>query len=224
MRRDKTDTGRRSALLIAAMVVLTGCSITPRPTFIEIVPEKAAASASDTRERAVYIRAVNDLRKFTLNASPPQVPSLSSVTALDPKQTATAVAQIRTAGGTVFADVFLKDGKTAAALIKDATTDAFARAGYRVVESASAPTDIPVDVDILQFWAYNTGSWTFKFTAVIEAQIRSDVPAIAPDSNISSTLSLQSAVAASPTSFRNTVTKALDKYTQDLSAELTKKR
>ena len=171
MRRDKTDTGRRSALLIAAMVVLTGCSITPRPTFIEIVPEKAAASASDTRERAVYIRAVNDLRKFTLNASPPQVPSLSSVTALDPKQTATAVAQIRTAGGTVFADVFLKDGKTAAALIKDATTDAFARAGYRVVESASAPTDIPVDVDILQFWAYNTGSWTFKFTAVIEAQI-----------------------------------------------------
>jgi uncharacterized lipoprotein YajG len=224
MRRDKTDAGRRSALLIATMVVLTGCSITPRPTFIEVVPERAAASASDTRERAVYIRVVNDLRQFTLNASVPQAPSLSSVTALDPKQTATAVAQIRTAAGTVFADVFLKDGKTAAALIKDATADAFSRAGYRVVESASAPTDIPVDVDILQFWAYNTGSWTFKFTAVIETQIRSDVPAIAPDNKISNTLSLQSAVAASPTSFRNTVTKALEKYTQDLSAELTKKR
>src|SRR5206468_395365 len=85
----------------------------------------------------------------------------------------------------------LKDGKTAAALIKDATTDAFARAGYRVVESASAPTDIPVDVDILQFWAYNTGSWTFKFTAVIEAQLRSDVPAIAPDNHLRTTVSDQ---------------------------------
>ena len=143
MRRDKTDTGRRSALLIAAMVVLTGCSITPRPTFIEIVPEKAAASASDTRERAVYIRAVNDLRKFTLNASPPQVPSLSSVTALDPKQTATAVAQIRTAGGTVFADVFLKDGKTAAALIKDATTDG---SRVRAIASWSRPAHRPISL------------------------------------------------------------------------------
>ena len=92
------------------------------------------------------------------------------------------------------------------------------------MDSASAPTDIPVDVDIVQFWAYNTGSWTFKFTAVIETQLRADPPAVVPDNNVSSTLSLQSAVAASPTSFRNTVAKALEKYTQDLSEELKKRR
>ena len=120
---------------IAALAMLAGCSITPRPTFIEIVPAKAAASGTEARERAVYIRAVNDLRKFALNSSVPAAPSMSTVTQLDPVHTATAVAQIRTAGGTVFADVFLKDGKTVAALIKDATADAFSRAGYRVVES-----------------------------------------------------------------------------------------
>jgi uncharacterized lipoprotein YajG len=216
---------RRVGLLLPLVgIVLTGCSITPRPTFIEIVPEKAATSGVDARDRVVYIRMVNDLRKFVLNSPVPETPALASATALDPKQTATAVAQIRTAAGTVFADVFLKDGKTAAILIKDATADAFSRAGYRVVESASAPTDIPIDVDLLQFWAYNTGSWTFKFTAVIETHIRAEAPAIAPEKNITSSLSLQSAVAATPTSFRNTITKALEKYTQDLSAELTKKR
>jgi uncharacterized lipoprotein YajG len=138
MKRHATKPRPGVLCLIAAMTVLTGCSITPRPTFIEVVPEKAATAAADAQERVVYIRAVNDLRKFTLNSSVPEVPSLSSVTVLDPAQTATAVAQIRTAGGTVFADVFLKDGKTVAALIKDATADAFTRAGYRVVESGDA--------------------------------------------------------------------------------------
>jgi uncharacterized lipoprotein YajG len=209
---------------IAAVAVLAGCSITPRPAFIEIVPAKAAASGTDTRERAVYIRAVNDLRKFALNSSVPASPSLSTATQLDPGQTATAVAQIRTAAGTVFADVFLKDGKTVAALMKDATADAFSRAGYRVVELLTAPTDIGVDVDVLEFWAYNTGSWTFKFTAVINTRIQADAPSIAPDNNVTSTLSLQSAVAASPGSFRNTVNKALEKYTEELSAELSKRR
>ena len=191
---------------IAAVAVLAGCSITPRPAFIEIVPAKAAASGTDTRERAVYIRAVNDLRKFALNSSVPASPSLSTATQLDPGQTATAVAQIRTAAGTV------------------ATADAFSRAGYRVVESLTAPTDIGVDVDVLEFWAYNTGSWTFKFTAVINTRIQADAPSIAPDNNVTSTLSLQSAVAASPGSFRNTVNKALEKYTEELSAELSKRR
>jgi uncharacterized lipoprotein YajG len=191
---------------IAAVAVLAGCSITPRPAFIEIVPAKAAASGTDTRERAVYIRAVNDLRKFALNSSVPASPSLSTATQLDPGQTATAVAQTRTAAGT------------------DATADAFSRAGYRVVESLTAPTDIGVDVDVLEFWAYNTGSWTFKFTAVINTRIQADAPSIAPDNNVTSTLSLQSAVAASPGSFRNTVNKALEKYTEELSAELSKRR
>src|SRR5438270_502504 len=79
---------------------------------------------------------------FTVKSSVTQTPSLASVAELDPGQTGTAVAQIRTTNGTVIADVFLKDGKTVAALIKNATADAFSRAGYRVVESAAAPTDI----------------------------------------------------------------------------------
>ena len=89
---------------IAAAALLVGCSITPRPAFIEIVPARAAASGTDARERAVYIRTVNDQRKFGLNSTVPEAPSLSSVTQLDPGQTATAVAQIRSAAGTVVAE------------------------------------------------------------------------------------------------------------------------
>ena len=93
-----------------------------------------------------------------------------------------------------------------------------------MVESVTAPTDIGIDVDILRFWAYNTGAWTFRFTAIIDTRVRADAPRVAPDNNVTSTLSLQSAVAATPGSFRNTLTKALEKYTEELSAELGKRR
>ncbi len=147
--------------------LFAGCA--PRSEVIR-VELTATLAAAPTRESGVHPHGQGLARLHAQRGGFPALPSLSTATPV-PENTASAVAQIRGNIGNVIADIFLAEGATVSGLMKTAVGEAYARAGYRVAEGASAPTDVAVDVEVLDFWAHNVvASMIFRFTGVISTE------------------------------------------------------
>jgi len=94
-------------------------------------------------------------------------------------------------------------------------------AGFVVVEAGEdVPGAIPVNAEILRFWSWNTGYWTFAFHFVTDVSIQAGVPSFEKARTVSGSMLLRSAVMAGEHSFINTTTKGLDNFVMNLQMDL----
>jgi len=196
-----------------AVLILTACGVTQSTIHLDKTP---TLPTSPSKNITINIIRVTDSREFVLSGDEPTVPQLASVKKINSAATATAAAQVRSMSGTVVADIFTEN--EVAAIVKNAVEESFRRAGYSV--SASATNAIPVDVNITRFWAYNTGSWSFKFHFNISVKMIGDLPVLQKQKIYASSIMLSSAVGAGSWSYENTINKGMDKFIRELAAQL----
>ena len=197
--------------------MLTACG--PRQATINIT-ETPKIHTSSTKNITVHIINITDSREFVLNSDNPTLPQLATVKDIGPVITSTAAAQIRDSIGNVIFDIFTE--KKITDIVKSAVEESFERAGYNV--SNSATNAIPVDVNITQFWSYNTvGAWAmYYFHFDISVEITGILPVLKEQQRYSSNIKLRSAWARTPQSFKNTISKGMDKFIRDLATQLSK--
>lgn len=209
------------AATLLSTLVISGCSFSPRQAKITLAPlPTATAEASD--KPTIFISGAKDDRVFSLNAVPPEDQSLETVEQLDPATTATAVAQVRGTNKKVIYDVFLED-RTVADVVSESLEESFRRAGFKVVSKPTEtpdPNAIPVEIDIKRFWGYNTGFWTFEFFFDIEITLTAQVAELGSGKSFKDTTNLSSWVAASPNSYRNTISRGMEQFVEKIAQEL----
>ncbi len=202
-----------TSFLILTVVSLSACGVVQEKIKInEIHHVKTSAN----KNIIVNIKSVVDSRSFVLNGDEPSIPQLATVEKIKPSLTATAVAQIRSLSGTTIADIFTE--REVITIVKEAIEESFKRAGYTVSESTT--DTIPIDVNVVRFWAYNTGSWVFKFNFTITVEINGDLPVLQNTKTFSTSITLSSAWVASSRSYRNTISKGMDKFILELAPHL----
>jgi hypothetical protein len=170
----------------------------------------------------VYLREISDSREFTIKADDPATQSVETVDVLTDIETGSMIGQWRAANSNVLADLLLEDSARVTALVSSAVEEGFRRAGYKVVSADSAKSEnaIAVDAQVLRFWTYQTGSWTFRFTFEIEVELTGEVANLESGRRIETSTFLRSAVAGRPQSFGNTIDLGMEKFMETLASEL----
>ena len=82
------------------------------------------------------------------------------------------------------------------------------------------PGSTPASAEILRFWSWNAGSWTVTFQFECIVSITTAVDPFQGGKDVRGEVTLHSAVAASERSFRNTTTKGLADFSENVRAEL----
>ena len=210
---------RAAALLLSLAVLTSACAMAPKR---EIVDVAVRPETSLPQGPAVVIAEVRDSRTFVASdpkakdAAPQQLVTGGSE---DPLITARAIAQIRDASARPFVDVLLPEGRTAMDLVRDALANGFRLAGIRVLapDDPDAATAVPISAEIVRFWSWNTGSWTFTFHFEADVKVRGAFAPFDPERLVEGRTTLHSAVAAGPGSFLNTTTKGLENFTSQVA-------
>ena len=165
------------------------------------------------------------------------VPQLETGGIHDHATTVRAVGQIRDDAGNVDYDLLLPEGRSVEVLTQEALTEAFRTSGYRVLERGDTgyESSYTVEVDIEQFWAWNTRphvQWAsqilpglrkddyFKFR--FEAALRIDLmlERFEGQRRVEGKVLLHSLLFSSPRSYRNTINKGLADLVANLQREL----
>ena len=208
-------------LLCATTLLSTGCTITASQKTVALAPLAVSANAP-TKSVVVYLRNISDDREFSIKSATPVTQSVETVDALADIETGSVIGQWRTANTVVLADLLLEDANQVSALVSSAVEEAFRRAGYKVVSADRAESEsaVPIDGQIHRFWAYQTGSWTFRFTFEIDIGLQADVAGLEDGRRIESSEFLRSAVASSPNSFANTINLGVEKFIEALADQL----
>jgi hypothetical protein len=125
-------------------------------------------------------------------------------------------------GDRAVVDYLLPEGQSAASLTRDSLAQAFRGAEFVVLEpnDPGFATSIPVNAEILRFWSWMSGSWTFTFEFEAVVLITADIPPFEPGEEVRGYARLHSAVSASERSFRNTTNKGLDDFVAKVRARL----
>ncbi|HED18252.1 MAG TPA: hypothetical protein ENI74_01975 [Gammaproteobacteria bacterium] len=204
------------AIIPIAILFLTACAPGPKQYSIRLT-ETPYLQTSPSKSVVVNIRNVTDSREFIPSGDNPDLPQLATAEKIDPVVISTATAQVRNAFGDVIYDLFTE--KKIIAIVKSAIEESFRRAGYTVSNAATNAT--PVDVNIIRFWAYNTGGLvTFQFYFDISVEMTGDLPVLRKQKKYYSSIKLKSAFGAGSRSFENTINKGMDKFIRELAAQL----
>lgn len=211
----------RFHFLLIASLALTGCAARQAPIRVDLeIP------TNPSTQRRVHIAEVVDQRQFTVSGEDPVPHQLATDGLEDPAITARCIAQLRTASGRPMRDFLLPKGKSASSLTREALTRAFRESGFVVVEPGDTgfAGSTPVAAEIIRFWSWNTGSWTFTFHFESVVLITAAVAPFEQGRQVRGEVRLHSAVAASERSFRNTTTKGLNDFIENVRRELTSPR
>jgi len=203
----------RILIISIAIIFLSACGPSKAIISLEDIQN---LEVSSNKNIVVNIRNVSDSREVVLSGENPAIPQLATVEELSSAPTSTIAAQIRNLSGNVNADIFTE--KKITTIVKSAIEESFRRAGYNV--SNSEENSIPVNVNIINFWAYNTGFWVFKFHFDISVEILGDLPILHKQQTFSSNIQLTSALGAAPRSYKNTISKGMDKFIRELATQL----
>jgi hypothetical protein len=176
---------------------------------IDSVPQPQSPRAT------VVITEVVDARTFGPTNPDRSQPQLITGGEHDPSVTARSLGQFTTAGGAPFWDFLLPANRTVADLVREALESAFHEAGIAVVHS---PEDgaIPITAEIIHFWSWNTGSWTFKFHFLADVNIMGQLSPFEAGETVQGTVMLQSAVAGSARGYVNTNTKGIQNFVENV--------
>jgi uncharacterized lipoprotein YajG len=165
-----------SAMVLSILLLGLGGCATSRSELKLTAPAVVAPSAAAATKGAVYIRTINDQRKFEQAPSDPSIPSLGfeGATQAPDALKARAIGRKRNTYGKALGDVLLEDGQTITQVMRENLSAAFTQAGYTVESDAMAAT-LPtvIDVDVKEFWAwFQPGFWAITLHADIVADIK----------------------------------------------------
>jgi len=209
---------RRRTLLILLGVVGMGCATT-RGTLDVVVPLPADPSDGI----AVQIAHVVDARSFQARPPDPSIPSLKNAGEIhDEAITSRAIARKRNSYGMAMGDILLPEGRTVAALARDALVRGFRNAGYRVVSSGDPAfaEALPVEARIDQFWAWVTpGFWAMAIEFETRMHVTFPAGSFTSGEEIRGYVRLKSA-AVSTGKWRTTVDKGLEDFSTSLTEAL----
>ena len=149
-------------LSIVLFFHLAGCAAS-RSGFNLDMP---VAGSSVSNGKQVYIRSVEDIRKFEDKPNIPEVPLLSGGLAnADAGIKSRAIARERNSFGKAMGNIFLDQGNTVESVIHAAVQTTFESLGYDVVENQAQakPDALIVDVSVESFWGWLTpGAFSIK--------------------------------------------------------------
>jgi hypothetical protein len=210
---------RKAFVWMGLVTLAAACSTAPKR---EILDLELSASAAPPEGPAILVTEIVDSREFLVSdpigggASPHQ---LAAGGAEDPAITARAIAQIRDARGRPRIDLLLPEGRSVADLTRQALANGFRSAGFRVLapNDPEAATATPIRAEILRFWSWNTGSWTFTFHFEADIVLRGALAPFEPERKVEGRTTLHSAVGATPGAFSNTTTKGLEDFAAKLA-------
>ncbi len=214
------DHSLRVISVIAVLVCLGGCA-TSRSN---VLPEVENVQ-NPTQGTAVKIADVTDLRLFEQDPRQPDIPSLSGNDIQDPALTARAIARKRNGFGMALGDVLLPEGRTVSELFRQAVTQSFRHAGYRVLASEDPGYDqaVPVQVKIKQYWSwFRPGFWAVTVSSRAEAQIEAPLAPLANGALVKSEVS-DSMQAVFESDWRDISAKGLAGFVRNLQDTLAKK-
>lgn len=142
-------------VLVAAVFAVAG-PVVARGRQPFKLPIPAAKKPEKAKDQQVWIKAVVDARKFEDRPTTADIPSLAAGLANTTDAVkSTAVARVRDGFGKARGNVFVEDGQTVEAVVRETLANAFASAGYTVVEEKDkAATALAVNVTIEKFWGW----------------------------------------------------------------------
>jgi hypothetical protein len=164
------------------------------------------------------------------------VPQLETGGIHDHATTVRAVGQLRGISGNVDYDLLLPEGRSVEVLTQEALTEAFRTAGYRVLGRGDTgyESSYAVEVDIEEFWAWNTVPRSYASSEIIPAVSKDDYYKFRFRAMLRIDLMLEHfegkrrvegevllhGFAPSPQSYRNTINKGLADLVANLQREL----
>jgi uncharacterized lipoprotein YajG len=163
-----------AVFMLAAATLLSGCATSRSELKIASASQASTQPANKTGP-VVIIRSVRDERTFEQSPSDPSTPSLGFEGAAQ----ATAEAKARAIGrkrntfGKALGDVFLQNGQTVEAIVRENVTVALRDAGYNVRENKSEEAGaLQLDVHIRKLWAWvQPGFWAITVHANIATDL-----------------------------------------------------
>jgi hypothetical protein len=222
--RTESRSRRRALSCLLAIVWAVSACVSAKQYELDIELEPIAPPRSG---RTVVLAEVRDARAF-IDSEQAGDDAASDQLATggvgDPAITQRAFGQMRSAGLDPLYDLLLPPGRTVSELTREALEAGFHRAGVRVLAPGDPGAEgaAHVDAEIVRFWVWNHGSWTFTLTFDAEVALQgARAPFPFPEGRVvTGAVDLRSAVAARPQSFVNTTTKGLDDFIADLEAAL----
>mgnify|MGYP000898460809 FL=1 len=206
----------RLALVLCLFGYLAGCA-SPSKVVIDVrLQPVATPSNPDIR---VAIGEVVDLREFSSTVESRSLHQMVTEGYADPQVTGRALGLFWTAGGTPIWDFMLPEGRSVTMLVEEALKNAFREVGMEVVEPTEAGA-IPIRAEIIRFWTWNTGSWTFQFHFETDVRIQGQLPPFESGEVISGRMRLKSAMAGGPRAYTNTVTKGLGDFIEQFKSRV----
>lgn len=209
--------------VLVLVILATACAVKPTKEIIDINIAVASPQLV-TSSPIVVIRNVRDARTFVSFDEDRSKPQLVTNGLDDPTITARTLGQFTTAGGERLWDFLLpEDGKTVEDLVREALTRAFTLAGITVVEPGEHTDEaIPVDAEIITFWSWNTGKWTFKFHFLSEIAIQGEIPPFENGETVSGSIWKVSVISGGSRSYINTITEGLEDLVQNAQSRIEK--
>lgn len=143
----------RIALGIVAFVLVAGC-VTSRSEVDVSVPQLNTGNAvANSNGKKVYISSLDE-RVFQINPRSADIPSLKNDEITDKSITSRAIARKRNSYGMGLGDVLLPSGRTLSALVNEAVSSAYKKAGYEIVTKPNDSNAVTVKVHIVEFWSW----------------------------------------------------------------------
>ena len=163
----------RWILAILLLPLITGCALTREIQDITIPPVADPSGAMK-----VAITSVTDSRIFERFTEDYSTPSVMSEDLQNSAIKARAIHRKANLNGGLMGDVLLPEGRTVATVTRELATSAFRSAGISVLEPGTPgfTQAIPVQIDIQQFWAWQTMDSDCDIVFDIRLNIRSPLP------------------------------------------------
>jgi hypothetical protein len=141
------------------------------------IPIPAAKKPDKSKDQQLFIKTVVDARKVEDRPTTADIPSLAAGLANTTDAVkSTAAARVRDGYGKARGNIFLEDGQTVEAVVKEALTNAFTSAGYTVVgEKDKGLNTLTVNVTIEKFWGWVRvnpgGGWAGDSTIWMDGEL-----------------------------------------------------
>jgi hypothetical protein len=202
---------------LAVALFLTGCA-----TSRSVVTLKTSANQAPATGPAVRLEKIEDVRLFEIAPSSPSTPSLSDDAVTNDAIRVRAIARKRNTYGAALGDVLLPEGASVSMLVRDAMTQSFHEAGYRVLKATDPGYEqaTPVQARINKLWAwFSPGFWAITLTSNYDIVISSPLPALQSNGTFSGQVQ-NSMQLATDEDWAAIVSKSLDDFSGRLKEKL----
>jgi hypothetical protein len=210
---------RRTFLAVFSLALLSGCALSS-----STISPQISQGQNPAQGIAVRLEHVVDHRKFETDPPTHHLPSLPATDIDNPALTARTIGRKANGFGMPLAPVMLPDGQSVAELVRQATTQAFRQAGYKVISEGDPgyARAIPVDVDIIQYWSWGHQSGlAIAISCNAEASMKASIEPLAKGGDVTGTATVTSLVAIVESDWLELTNKCLSDFIANIQSRLT---